>query len=289
MNAFGGDPIDWLRQGRWGPILLAICVALLLAACGGREVRECPAPGAAGDGVGGEVAVDMPLSRESARARWGAGPHAQTAVGGEPDYDPDCDRCHAPLEAMAIGNTAAETQSPTSQESFSSAVGCPVCHPGGPEEEGGEVGWLPAGGGEGNEPVDEADELCGHCHLADGVDDHLSIVVSGAHAGYDCVDCHEPHSGAASCTDSGCHQPFSMECEPIQSHDRPHLAVSCSGCHAAGEVEIAWDAGREKWHSHRPLEVDGGQVLVPFTAHELSLEVKCERCHTPGDLPWVED
>jgi hypothetical protein len=54
-------------------------------------------------------------------------------------------------------------------------------------------------------------------------------------------------------------------------------------------VEIAWDPARGKWHSHIPLSMDGAHSLVGFTSHELALEVACERCHTPGDLPWVED
>jgi hypothetical protein len=128
--------------------------------------------------------------------------------------------------------------------------------------------------------------LCEKCHLAGDVEGHVSVIVTGVHSDYVCTDCHDAHDGSASCTGSGCHQPFQAECEPIQTHDKPHASVSCAGCHSVGDPEIDWDSERELWQTFYPVKQEGDTQFRAFPSHALTLEVVCERCHTPGDLPW---
>jgi hypothetical protein len=271
----------------------ALCVVLQLAACGERVERICPTP-APGEAAGvaalaGESEKDSkPSTTVEVRSLWEVGPHADTDVRSEPGYDSGCDVCHAPLQRLEPGSTLRKIPSgvPTGQPPHE--AGCAVCHPQEPGKEDKEIAWLSNPLELEYETVESADALCRRCHDAQDLEGHLSIVVAGVHAGTSCTDCHDPHTGSATCTLSGCHQPFRSECEPVPTHDKPHAVVSCSGCHAANVANIDWDPDRALWHSFFLVEKDGEQVLAPHSSHDLSLEVACERCHTPGDLPWIE-
>lgn len=274
-----------------GSIILS---AISLTGCAGRVERVCPTPmlaeGSGSDGIESlTVATSTPQPPQVVREAWETGPHARTQVQSEPGFEENCRACHAPLEALSLGSGQSKQDASETPGVVHAAIGCAVCHPQEQGEEGREVARFADWRAGRYEPVESGGELCLGCHVADDLQGHLFVDLSGAHAGFSCTVCHDPHSGAASCTDSGCHQSFGIECEPIQSHDKPHAAVSCSGCHASGDVEIAWDPAREMWHSHLPLGRNGAAALVAFTSHDLSRDVECERCHTPGDLPWVED
>lgn len=272
---------------------MLLSVALQLAACGERVERICPAPTPM-EGTGAVALVresekDLkPPTSEEVRGLWEAGPHTDTDVHAEPGYDSGCDRCHAPLERLELGSRLQKIPTVDPGGLPPHEVGCAVCHPQDPGEESKEIAWLSNPLELEYEPVGSASALCRRCHVARDLEGHLSIVVAGVHAGASCADCHDPHTGKASCTGSGCHQPFGRECEPIPTHDKPHAVVTCSGCHASNLTEIDWDPDREAWHSFYPVEKNGEQVLVPHSSHDLSREVACERCHTPGDLPWME-
>jgi hypothetical protein len=168
-------------------------------------------------------------------------------------------------------------------------VACAVCHPVQGEGVSGQVAWLedPAGGT--YVEVAAPEEVCARCHSNPDLEGHIPVLLGGAHAQKACTDCHDPHDASASCTGSGCHQPFQAECEPISTHDRPHASVSCLGCHASGEHAIGWDEGRGLWVTMVEIEVAGEPKVVPFSSHEVSLEVDCDRCHTPGNLPWASE
>jgi hypothetical protein len=112
---------------------------------------------------------------------------------------------------------------------------------------------------------------------------HRAVTLGANHAELDCTACHEAHDGSASCTGSGCHEPFAAECEPPQTHDKPHAQVSCSACHDAQGLEIIWNEGTAKWDT--AVAYREGE-LRPYTSHNLALEVDCDRCHEPGNHPW---
>lgn len=273
--------------------LAAFSMVTQLAACGERVERICPTPtpgeGAGAAALAGESEMDSkPPTLGEVRNLWEAGPHALTDVHSEPGYESGCDLCHAPLEGLEVESPDLTLPSPNGGAPPDDGVGCAICHLQAPGEEGGEIARLSGVQLGEHEFVASTSELCAHCHLAPDMEGHLPIVVAGVHAGIFCTDCHDPHTGRATCTGSGCHQPFRRECEPIPTHDKPHAAVSCSGCHASDVAEVDWDPDREAWHSFYLVENDGEQVLTPHSSHNLNLGVPCERCHTPGDLPWIE-
>jgi hypothetical protein len=229
--------------------------------------------------------TESPTTDEDMRARWVASPHAEWLRLPDPEYEPDCMQCHAPLAILDVEQASGQSLSDKADES-SPEPACLLCHPQTTGEHKQDVAWLIDADSAKYEPVATIDESCRGCHVADGVDGHLFIQLEGVHADFLCTDCHDPHTAEAGCSDHGCHQPFRAECEPIQTHDKPHAAASCSACHASGEVEIGWDEDRQVWESFYAVEAEGLIELESHTSHDLDLEVVCERCHTPGDLPW---
>jgi hypothetical protein len=166
----------------------------------------------------------------------------------------------------------------------SSPIGCAICHQGQPEEIEGEIAWLEVPPALVYSPVQTSTELCEKCHQAGDVEGHLSIKVSGSHLEMTCTDCHDPHDTAANCTGSGCHEPFAAECEPVETHDKPHSEASCAACHDADLLPIDWNERDQVWDT--VIRSTADESYRTYASHALILEVACERCHEPGNHPW---
>jgi hypothetical protein len=156
----------------------------------------------------------------------------------------------------------------------SSPIGCAICHQGQPEEIEGEIAWLEVPPALVYSPVQTSTELCEKCHQAGDVEGHLSIKVSGSHLEMTCTDCHDPHDTAANCT----------ECEPVETHDKPHSEASCAACHDADLLPIDWNERDQVWDT--VIRSTADESYRTYASHALILEVACERCHEPGNHPW---
>jgi hypothetical protein len=165
-------------------------------------------------------------------------------------------------------------------------IGCEVCHPGEPNQISGEIAFLDLDSPDGYLKVSSVKILCDQCHLATDIEGHNSTIVMGTHTEMGCADCHDPHTGAASCTASGCHQTFAEECDPIHTHDKPHREVTCSACHDAQDLKIDWNEDLHAWDTFFPQDEGTPDDYRPHTSHFLLLAVDCDRCHEPGNHPW---
>lgn len=274
------------------PALLLLLLGFVVAGCRGPDRPECDPSAQAG--VQGAEAPDLtstPLTSEQVQARWAGGPHAHSHEIDPVEEDSGCARCHAPESwdlAESNGGSSGVSdgevssvgiRAPAAQEW--SPIGCAVCHPDGSSE----IGWLENPSSFDYRSVATPSELCEKCHLAAEIEGHLSIVISGSHEDMECTDCHDPHDGAASCVD--CHEPFAEECQPIETHDKPHRETSCSACHDASGLGIGWNEQDQVWDTVLPSTNAGGSVR-PVSSHSLEREVLCERCHEPGNHPWGE-
>jgi hypothetical protein len=167
-------------------------------------------------------------------------------------------------------------------------VTCLVCHPEGDRGDFQKVAWLDIPFTLTYQQLDANWVVCENCHVASGTVDHIPVTVSGVHSGMNCLDCHDPHTAAASCTQAGCHFDFEEACVPVIEHSKPHQAAACQACHASGEYLVNWDQGRELWNLVQTNEAGQLQRAGFISPHTISLEANCERCHTPGELPWMQ-
>ena len=160
-----------------------------------------------------------------------------------------------------------------------------------------------------SEAVDNYSDLCRGCHEDY---DHAE----SAHKSFACLDCHDPHTGFASCFDchqqiaeqsiqvpatpvdghntgmdslcngSGCHSVATQVAGmPFSVHGTQHSGVSCSACHDAEDVPVGPLDDEKIWVSWRESESNGEPIILPFTSHNLQYHVDCNRCHFEGN-PW---
>jgi len=281
---------------QWAPGLILACA--FLAGCGSKARPECAADVVPAEGNAGitDLMIDataIPLDPDQVQILWEAGPHAHSQVFENATQDVSCARCHAPESWTPAAREvpASWSQAGVSLASLTasaqpvwSPVGCAVCHSGDPEMIEGEIAWLDVPPALVYSAVETSNELCEKCHLAGDVENHLSAVVSGSHLDMTCTDCHDPHDTTASCSGAGCHEIFALECEPIETHDKPHMEASCAACHDADGLAISWNESDQVWDTVIPASTASGYRT--YTSHALILEVACERCHEPGNHPW---
>jgi hypothetical protein len=230
--------------------------------------------------------VDIPAS-------WAASPHAQTFVAGEGGKNSDCARCHAPVEFIPTMDDLPEScftckftvepPPPVIPEDAWTHINCQVCHQ---VNKRGEVeagyAWLLIAAISEYEALESTSELCLKCHAGVDVTGHTAILVEGAHLAMACTDCHDPHSTSASCADSTCHAAASMTA--MAGHDPQHEAIACATCHDNKDLEIdVTDTG--EWITFLTVDAGSEQVIRPFTSHDITRDVRCDRCHFPGN-PW---
>ncbi len=214
---------------------------------------------------------------------WRNSPHTNSNIQEASNFSHACNRCHDRLNwdpAQAGSTQGAKTASLLGIPED----GCRICHPE-PGDASGELGWLEDVQRTTYSGVSEPGEICTHCHQGNEAPGHYEIELAGAHADFDCNECHDPHSSQATCTGARCHPAFTQECDEINTHDKPHQEVTCSGCHDAVGYPIGWNEGSAAWDTIRASARIGG-VALPYTSHDLQGEVDCDRCHAPGNHPW---
>lgn len=162
----------------------------------------------------------------------------------------------------------------------------------------------------------EGNELCKGCHTTAGKisaqDDSKKIV----HTGFTCLDCHNPHSARASCSNAGCHagirKPGDMppatpvsghpnvsafcgggNCHPAATqaalanpgiHGARHAGVSCIACHDASGLQAGPSKETGLWELFQTIDDEGILKTKPFISHTLQASVACSRCHYEGNV-----
>lgn len=284
----------------WCWLVLPLAFLLTVTSCQGkRDDCEEKNPNPKGNTPDNNLAL-LPTATsqdpEMIQAIWETGPHADTYIVSDENTNSNCTRCHAPMNWNPTLENSAESSGGSSAKSAINSnfvsegdwlhVGCSVCHKTENEQIVSDHVWLENPLQQEYIEVDSSTALCDKCHLAAEVDGHESVIVEGSHIDFQCTDCHDAHDGTASCSASGCHEPFAQECERIQTHDKPHSETSCSACHDAGEPKIAWNEANEVWDAFTPLGEGTTDEIKPYTSHDIILEVPCDRCHAPGNHPW---
>jgi len=268
--------------------------------------------------------------------KWEAGPHANTydLSKGPNTY---CSKCHAPRnwDPQAVidpppncvsckfafeSETRIAEGNPLVPEEQWLDIGCTDCHR---ESEGiidSEMAWWDQAAGRYVLAAD-AISLCGRCHTDTETIRHRRDLGNAAHADYQCSDCHDPHSVATNCTDSGCHtannaqkhfggpvptpvddmhpngvtgvcggtechaQATAVARTESSMHDPAHANVSCIACHDASGLEVGPMEEGGLWMTFRTTDLLGRSTTKPYQSHAIGLEVDCSRCHFEGN-PW---
>jgi hypothetical protein len=289
------------RNAVWVVVIPMLALALTLSHCGKGPREGCDSESTKSKGgiqstLIAPLFTATPQDPVSVEAIWQAGPHAATYVVAEDQTSNSCAKYHSPLnwiptsEELPVNWTASQINfspptSPTDEVEWNN-VSCIVCHPGEKDQIKGDFAWLEsAPTGEYSE-VDSSTVLCQKCLLSEEVKGHHSLHVEGSHSEFVCTDCHDAHDTSATCSSTGCHEPFGLECESIETHDKPHAEVTCSVCHDNGEPQIKWNEELQAWDTFYSSSEGNPMEHEPYTSHNLVLEVDCDRCHAPGDHSW---
>ena len=229
-------------------------------------------------------------------AAWNASPHADSYVLNDAGENNTCARCHAPVNWLPSMDDIPETcltckfevknPPPLIAESEWEHISCNVCHEVDKKDNvKPEYAWLEiAQIGEYAE-VATPTELCLKCHNEIDLPEHGVAQLGGAHADYECTQCHDAHDTVASCGAVDCHDDVVTPAEPIPGHDEDHQSVACVACHDAGEMEVGPVEETGEWMTLIAVSPQGEAAVIPFTSHNTVLEAPCERCHFPGN-PW---
>lgn len=282
-------------QKTMSALLYVVALALLLGLTGCQS-DSTPAPvqpPEVGNTNPGVQPSEAPPAIVDIPAVWATSPHAQTFVAGEGGKNSDCARCHAPVEFIPTMDDLPEScftckftvepPPPVIHADAWSHVNCQVCHQ---VNKRGEVeagfAWLTIAAIGEYEALESTSELCLKCHAGVDVTGHTTILVEGAHLAIACTECHDPHSTVASCADSGCHVDASMA--DLTGHAPQHDGIACATCHDNKGLEIGVaDSG--EWVTFMTIAAGGEQVNRPFTSHDITRDVRCDRCHFTGN-PW---
>ena len=168
------------------------------------------------------------------------------------------------------------------------------------------------------EHIQDINMLCRKCHS--DIPDFNHQVASDhlAHRNFECINCHDPHSTMASCSNSTCHaniltekdwppstpvgghpnlgNPFcgGASCHPAATeaasgprsvHGFSHASVTCVACHDASGLPVNLDPVDGLWKIWQRNIQDGTTPAVPYSSHNIQLAVDCNRCHY-SDNPW---
>ncbi len=243
---------------------------------------------------------------------WNTSAHSHTynANGSSNTY---CAECHSPLNwnPAIEKNTASTVSIATWQD-----IGCQVCHATKGEVVSSSIAWWDQSTSQ-YEPVSSSTELCEQCHRDTG-EFHYQINLVSVHSSFQCINCHDPHSTTASCSNSGCHQNIRPEssippatpsggvhpnnaafcgganCHPAATqaalsnysiHGATHASVSCVACHDASGMDVGPSKELGIWITFQTAEVDGVKTQTPYRSHDIQTKVDCNRCHFAGN-PW---
>ena len=244
-----------------------------------------------------EPSADPKAVSGDIQAAWESSAHASTYVLDDLGGNMKCARCHAPVNWIpSIDDVPAaclackfelEEPPPLVPEGEWEHIPCRYCHE---EDRRGnispEIAWLEIAQIGEYSDVATPTELCLKCHNEIDLPGHALAELGGAHADYECTQCHEAHAVTASCAAAGCHDDVIDPASPIAGHDDDHLLVSCVACHDAGGLEVGPVEESGVWMTFfTVLSAEGDASVVPFTSHNTVLEAPCERCHYAGN-PW---
>lgn len=268
----------------------------MFAASGCQKRPSCESVEATLTAGASELDTPLLLTIEQIEVRWERSAHARIDRQAEDDGKSSCARCHAPLawqpmvdelpDSWLRAGLTGQTTPKEFDTSEWSGVSCEICHPQSRAAIDGEIAWLEVPPLATYVRVDSSDQLCGKCHLVEQPESHGALHFEGVHEALSCTNCHDPHDGSATCATSACHQPFAAECEAIETHDKPHSVVTCSGCHDGLGLPIGWNDKQERWDTFIGGDPQLADDARPFNSHFIILEVDCDRCHSPGDHPW---
>ena len=231
------------------------------------------------------------------QAAWESSAHANTYVLNDFGGNMKCARCHAPVnwipsiddvpQACLACKFELKEPPPLVPEGEWEHIPCRYCHE---EDRRGnispEIAWLEIAQIGEYSDVATPTELCLKCHNEIDLPGHALAELGGAHADYECTECHDAHDTVASCTAAGCHDDVIDPVSPIPGHDDDHQMVSCVACHDAGGLEVGPVEESGLWMTFfTVLSPEGEASVVPFTSHNTVLEAPCERCHYAGN-PW---
>ncbi|MBI5880364.1 MAG: hypothetical protein HZB53_22155 [Chloroflexi bacterium] len=233
-----------------------------------------------------------------ARVQWQHSAHAETFDKGM-GANTTCARCKSPLNWDPVGSAATQAQAlncgackrtpgaPRPEltggtavaESDWKQIGCAICHkPAGDSFETTIAFWDQAR--EQYLPMATTSELCAECHEGQhGFQVMDEQAASPAHRGWSCVRCHGSHGDqAVKCTD--CHDP--SKGKGVADHAR-HRQVNCSACHDAGGLSIWHETDPDSKHYGEVITLRFAHALTSWTSHDITLAVRCERCHHPAN------
>lgn len=243
----------------------------------------------------------------TAKKLWEAGPHNN-------EYDlyrgPNtyCARCHSPRNwdpKATVGKAPncfsckfptdkevrISPQAPLIPEDNWAKVGCDTCHPDG---KGPRLAIWNNGTGQ-FDPVLTSTQLCEKCHTDSlGGTRHKIRLGGGAHSNQIgttehrpelCIDCHDPHSGEASCSNATCHTDVLKPEKKIEGHDAAHAKVTCVACHDASGMAVGLDEASKMWTTGTNAVSRGTTTFTPAFSHDFKKGVECNRCHFEKN-PW---
>ncbi len=311
------------RVGQWIIVVSLLSAMLLISACqssgdqdGSSGQGSNPTGGtnsSTGDtGQGSSDAGSNDASSDSgvdpmvlAQQEWQISAHASSFVLDDQGNNNSCARCHAPknwaptLEDIPESCQACKFELPEPPpfiaESAWMHVSCVMCHTIDKKDNlQAEVAWLEIPALDEYASVESPSDLCLNCHNTEGVGEHGQVLVGSGHEDMQCLECHTPHSTAATCVNGDCHTGVLSETDQTLGHDEDHKNVSCAACHDSAGWEVGPHPETGIWTTFSPWteEIKVGEEdsivqngTVPFLSHDLGLEVDCERCHFSGN-PW---
>ncbi len=264
---------------------------------------------------------------------WSTGPHANTYDLGK-GANTYCAKCHSPFnwDPKAQIGTAPNCVScklPAEKEPRVSKqnplvpmadwknINCKVCHQAINDDILPTVAWWNQKTGK-YESASNNSEICNKCHADTKIMKHQVDLKDSPHFGMGCLDCHDPHSTASSCSNSGCHEnvrepdvqqigtPVSdhgqvgaTDCggpschisatqvalSNLKIHGTVHSSVACIACHASSPAQVGRSSENGAWGIIQTVEIDGKLQTYKSSSHEIAVQVDCTRCHFDGN-PW---
>ena len=202
------------------------------------------------------------------------------------------------------------------------SIECKICHEMSGETVLHTIGWLDQLTGR-HETIAESEILCNKCHKNTEKEDQQIVLNGVAHVSDKCLDCHNPHTTSASCTNSGCHTNLLQgkrvsvatpadghqvtgdaicggdSCHPAATqaalsdltiHGARHAAVVCFACHAAGDIQVERLRKTGAGGISNTTAVDGTPMPYSAIFHDITRQVDCTRCHFTNNkwgLPLV--
>ena len=307
-------------------LLSLFCLLMLGTACQATVPSVANTPTSVSPGPPTATPIDHSEFWEA----WEAGPHANTYdLGKGPNTY--CSKCHAPRNWDPQAVIDPPPNCVCCKFSFESApriaqgnplvpeeqwldIGCDVCHRIIEGNVDPRLAWWDQAAGQYILVADEK-SLCSRCHADTETIRHDRDLGNSVHADFQCADCHDPHSLATSCTESGCHATISAnnnhdgpvptpaddmhpdgaagvcgstDCHAQATavaraessmHDPAHAAVACVACHDASGLEVGPMEETGLWMTFRTTVLLGRSTTKPYQSHAIALEVDCSRCH----------